>query len=106
VNALVKWGGAAALKDKEAEKWVLNKTVELREKMISGVKSMGFDVLPSDTNFFMMHTVRPSSEFRSAFRERGVAVGRDFPPMLDWLRVSVGNEEENERFMHALQEIA
>ena len=35
VNALVKWGGAAALKDKEAEKWVLNKTVELREKMIA-----------------------------------------------------------------------
>jgi len=26
--------------------------------------------------------------------------------MLDWLRVSVGNEEENERFMQALKEIA
>jgi histidinol-phosphate/aromatic aminotransferase/cobyric acid decarboxylase-like protein len=54
----------------------------------------------------MMHTVRPSSEFRSAFRERGVSVGRDFPPMLDWLRVSVGSEEENERFMQGLREIA
>ena len=94
------------MKDMEAEAWVLNKTVELREKMVAGVKSMGFDVLPSNTNFFMMHTVRPSSEFRSAFRERGVAVGRDFPPMLDWLRVSVGFEEENERFMQALKEIA
>ena len=34
-----------------------------------------------------------------AFRERGVAVGRPFPPLTDWLRVSVGTDEEMRSFL-------
>ena len=66
---------------------------------------MGYEVLPSETNFFMVNTGRPAAEVRAAFRERGVLVGRDFPPMLDYLRVSVGTEEEMARFMTAWKEI-
>ena len=104
-NCLVKWGGVAALADHEGAKWVRDKTLEMRKELVAQVESRGFRVLPSDTNFFMMHTGRPAREVRAAFREREVAVGRDFPPMLDWLRVSVGLPEENERFMNAFDEI-
>jgi histidinol-phosphate aminotransferase len=79
--------------------------LRLRKKAVADVEAMGFEVLPSETNFFMMHTGRPAAEVRNAFREKGVAVGRDFPPMLDWLRVSIGTEEEMERFMTGLKEI-
>ena len=39
------------------------------------------------------------------FREKGVLVGRPFPPMLNHLRVSVGVPEEMDRFMKAFKEI-
>jgi len=61
--------------------------------------------IPSQTNFFMVNLRQPVAPIRRAFRERKVAVGRDFPPMLDHLRVSVGTEAEIGRFMNAFEDI-
>ncbi|WP_425152969.1 pyridoxal phosphate-dependent aminotransferase [Candidatus Palauibacter sp.] len=105
VNALVKWGGVAALQDHESERWVRETTITLRNQTVSELQSQGFRVLPSETNFFMVHTGRPAAEVRAEFRKYDVAVGRDFPPMLDHLRVSVGTEDEMKRFMTAWNEI-
>ena len=105
VNALVKWGGVAALRDTEASDWVRRTTLALRKRTTAELEAMGYEVIPSETNFFMVKTGRPVSEVRAAFREKGVAVGRPFPPMLDYLRVSIGTENEMERFMTAWKEI-
>ena len=105
VNALVKWGGAAALADTEYERWVKDTTIRLRERTITAVRDMGFNVLPSETNFFMVHTGRPAAEVRAEFRKRGIMVGRDFPPMLDHLRVSISTEEDMDRFLEVWKEI-
>ena len=105
VNALVKWGAVAALEDTEAQRRVRNVTLELRNKTTGLLASMGYEIIPSETNFFMMRTGRPVQEVGAAFREKGVAVGRPFPPMLDHLRVSIGTEDELGRFMVAFKEI-
>ena len=105
INALVKWGGAAALRDTQYEAWVRSETLRLRKRTVAELERRGYDVIPSETNFFMVHTGRPTAWVRSQFRQRGVAVGRDFPPMLEHLRVSVGNEQEMDRFMEAWDEI-
>jgi histidinol-phosphate aminotransferase len=105
VNALVKWGAVAALEDQASQDWVLNTTLRLRKETVAMVQGHGYDVIPSETNFFMMHTGRPVREVQTAFREYGVAVGRAFPPMLEHLRVSVGTEEEMGRFHTAFKEI-
>jgi len=39
------------------------------------------------------------------FQKRGILVGRKFPLMNEWLRVSVGTEDEMDRFMKAFKEI-
>ena len=105
VNALAKWGAVAALEDTEAQERVRRITLRLRKQTTSELESMGYNVIPSETNFFMVHTGRPVNEVRTAFRDRGVAVGRPFPPMLEHLRVSIGTEEEMGRFMTAWKEI-
>jgi histidinol-phosphate aminotransferase len=105
VNALVKWGAVAALEDTESQKWVRKTTIELRNQTTRELEGMGYDVIPSETNFFMMHTGRPVQEVGAEFRKRGVAVGRPFPPMLEHLRVSIGTEQEMRRFMVAFREI-
>ena len=105
VNALVRWGGVAALEDHASEKYVRDTTIKLREATMADLRDQGFEVIPSETNFFMVHTGRPASEVRAEFRRRDVAVGRDFPPMLDYLRVSIGTEDEMKRFMAGWNEI-
>ena len=105
VNALVKWGGAQALRDAEAEAEVRGKTIEFKRDVIAQVQDHGYEVLPSHTNFFMMHTGRPVREVGRDFREKGVLVGRPFPPMLDYLRVSIGTREEMDRFLVAFHDI-
>ena len=66
---------------------------------------LGYQVIPSEANFFMVHIRRPVSSVTGEFRRRGVLVGRPFPPMNDYLRVSVGNADEMGRFLAAFQEI-
>jgi len=105
INALVKWGGAAGLKDTEAQARVKSVTVELRKKTTSELAGMGYEVLPSEANFFMVNIRRPVRSVMGPFRQRGVLVGRPFPPMNDYLRVSVGNANEMDRFMVAFKEI-
>ncbi len=105
VNALARWGAVAALQDHEYETWVKDTTIALRDATMTELRGQGFEVIPSECNFFMVHTGRPASEVRAEFRRRDVAVGRDFPPMLDYLRVSIGTEDEMKRFMAGWNEI-
>lgn len=105
INALVKWGGAASIKDAETEAKVRKETLRLRKRATGQMAEWGFEVIPSETNFFMVRTGRPVQEVRAAFRKEMVAVGRPFPPMLDWLRVSVGTEDEMDRFDAAFRKI-
>ena len=105
INALVKWGAVAALEDRAAQERVRNVTLRLRKETAAELESMGHEVIPSETNFFMVHTGRPAREVGAEFRKHHVAVGRPFPPMLDYLRVSIGTPDEMERFMVAFRDI-
>jgi histidinol-phosphate/aromatic aminotransferase/cobyric acid decarboxylase-like protein len=40
------------------------------------------------------------------FRARKILVGRKFPSMANWLRVSIGKRDEMEAFLAALRQIA
>lgn len=105
VNAVVKWGGVAALKDTAAQERVKKMTIALRESTVRDLKGLGYESIPSHGNFFMVHIKRPVQPVIEAFRTRGVVVGRPFPPMLEHLRVSIGTEEEMGRFAKAFREI-
>lgn len=105
ISAVVKWGGVAALKDTAAQAHVKQVTLDLRKKASADLKSIGYDVIPSETNFFMVHLRRPVKPVIAEFEKRGVLVGRPFPPMEEHLRVSVGTPDEMKRFAAAFREI-
>jgi histidinol-phosphate aminotransferase len=106
INALVKWGGVASLKDTASQADVKRKVIDQRTKTVRELEDWGYPVIPSQTNFFMVslegRTVQPVIE---EFRAKGVLVGRPFPPMLQHLRVSIGLPEEMDRFTKAFKEI-
>jgi histidinol-phosphate aminotransferase len=66
----------------------------------------GRRVIPSETNFFMTDVGDDVTPVIQAFRARKILVGRKFPSMPTWLRVSIGKREEMEAFFAALREIA
>jgi histidinol-phosphate/aromatic aminotransferase/cobyric acid decarboxylase-like protein len=105
INAIVKWGAVAGLADTAGQKKVLDQTLRNRSKAIAEIKSLGYEVLPTETNFFMVSIRREIQPVIEEFRKRGVAVGRPFPPMTQHMRVSVGKEDEMARFMTAFKEI-
>ncbi|MGE3274563.1 MAG: histidinol-phosphate transaminase [Vicinamibacterales bacterium] len=105
INAPVKWGAVAALEDTAAQEVAKRNTIALREKTSRELEALGYDVIPSQTNFFMVAIHRQVQPVIQEFRERGVQVGRPFPPMLEHLRVSVGTEPEMEKFLVAFKDI-
>jgi histidinol-phosphate aminotransferase len=105
VNACVRWGAAAALADKANEDKVRRLTLDLRKKTVADLKALGYESIPSETNFFMVHLKRPIQPVIEEFRKRKVLVGRPFPPLNEHLRVSIGTSDEMSRFMVAFREI-
>jgi histidinol-phosphate aminotransferase len=105
INACVRWGATAALADKANEDKVRRLTSDLRKKTVADLKALGWESIPSEANFFMVHLKRPVVPVIDAFRKKGIIVGRPFPPLNESLRVSIGTAEEMARFMVAFREI-
>lgn len=105
INALVKWGGVAALADTETEARVRRVNNELRARTVRSLQQMGYEVIPSEGNFFMVHIRRPVQPVIEQFKAHGVLVGRPFPPMTQHLRVSIGTPAEMERFLAAFPKV-
>lgn len=106
VNALAKWGAVASLKDTAGQADVRKKIIDLRAKTTRDLEAYGYPTIPSQTNFFMVslegRTVQPVIQ---EFREKGILVGRPFPPMINHLRVSIGTAEDMEKFLKGFKEI-
>ena len=105
INAMVKYGGVAALRDTESQAWVKKATIDLRSKTTKDLAALGYASVPSDANFFMVHLKRPVQPVIDEFKKKGVLVGRPFPPLNEHLRVSIGTPDEMNRFMVAFRDI-
>ena len=62
--------------------------------------------IPSQANFVMIDVGEDVAPVIRAFREREVHVGRKFPSMPNWLRISIGTPDEMKTFVAGLREIA
>jgi histidinol-phosphate aminotransferase len=72
-----------------------------REKMVDNLSRLGLTVLPSSSNFLLFTGFTPSSEdLWRRLLDRGVLI-RDVG-LLGYLRVTIGNEAENKKFIESL----
>jgi len=62
--------------------------------------------IPSETNFVMIDVGTDVTPVIQAFAGRGIQVGRKFPSMGNWLRVSIGKPDDMQAFMAALRQVA
>src|SRR5262245_66118841 len=105
INAVVKYECVVALKDTADENKIRQMTIALRNQTTKGLSDWGYELIPSEANYFMVNVGRDITPVIDEFRKRGVLVGRKFPPMNNWLRVSVGTEPEMVKFMAAFKEL-
>jgi len=76
---------------------------ETRQWLAAQIKGLGYEMLPSETNFVMIDVRRDVKPLIGAIREHGVHVGRLFPAMPHHLRVTIGRPEEMAKFVGAFK---
>jgi histidinol-phosphate aminotransferase len=77
-----------------------------RQWLAEQLAKEGWHVVPSHTNFVMIDMTRDVQPIIESFRERNIEVGRRFPSMSNFLRVTIGTQPEMEKFLVAFREIA
>lgn len=65
---------------------------------------LGLEYIPTQTNFVMHRIHGELKQYIGRMREAGVRVGRPFPPMLEWNRLSFGLPEEMDRWASTLKD--
>ena len=69
------------------------------------LRELNLEYIPTHANFVMHRINGDLTEYISRMREAGVAVGRRFPPMLNYNRVSIGLPEEMQAWAGALRKL-
>ena len=73
----------------------------LEERLPAWLKGRGFTCTVSHSNCFMIDVKRPAEQVIEQLAARNVLVGRVWQDWPQWVRVTVGNEQEMERFREA-----
>jgi histidinol-phosphate aminotransferase len=76
---------------------------ETREHVRAGLDAMGFRAIPSETNFLMVDLGRDVGPVIEALKQRNVHVGRRFPTLPSFLRVTIGTPAQMESFLAGLR---
>lgn len=108
LDRLAQAGALASVKDVSYFKDTCRKVIELREQLVKDLSELGFEVLPSQANFVFAHpTQGNASEIAQDLREQGIIV-RYFnqPRINDYLRITIGTAEQNQRLIEALKQRA
>ena len=77
---------------------------EARAVTYAVLDELGLERLPSHTNFVMHRVPGDGRDYIRRMAEHQVRVGRPFPPMTTWSRLSFGTPEEMGRFAGVLRE--
>lgn len=107
VDRLAQACAAAAVEDEDYFRSTCRKVMATRDRAAQALKEMGFLVPPSKANFlFASHPKHSGKALFDALRERGLLVRRwDIGEIENWLRISVGTDEEMDTLCIALEEL-
>lgn len=81
------------------------KVIESRERLISDLTRLGFEVLPSKANFiFATHPEYDAAQLSHQLREQGIIVRYFNKPRINqFLRITIGTDEQNQRLVDTLK---
>ena len=104
LGQLAQVGAIASVEDDAHFRASRAAVIATRERMVTGLAELGFEVLPSVANFvFARHPERSGAALAATLRENAILV-RHFaqPRISDHLRVSVGTDAQVDRLIEVL----
>ena len=105
VNALGVEAAYASYQDEEFQKFTIRRNKESLAIVEGMHEELGHRYVKSNANFSFFETGRDVRRVGAAFRKEGIMVGRPFPPMLDWLRVSMAKPDEMRYFVQIYKKL-
>lgn len=94
-----------ALADQAAVTTAVARNANDRAEFIRQTQARGIRYIPSYTNFVMMDASRPARPVIDAFKQRNILIGRPFPPMDNFVRISLGKPDEMQTFWQVWDQI-
>src|SRR5437868_1029806 len=79
---------------------------EAKSFTTSELDKMGYKTIPSQANFIMVDVKRPVVPLIQALKQHNVQVGRLFPALPDYMRITIGKKAEMETFLSAFRQVA
>jgi histidinol-phosphate aminotransferase len=107
LDRLAQAGAAAAIADAAYYGELSRRIIATRRRVAAELEGRGFTVIPSSANFLFIRFPRtPGEQAFARLREKGILVRRfDQERIADFLRVSMGTDEEMDLFLGACGEI-
>ena len=78
---------------------------EARTFTIGELDKLGYKTIPCQANFIMFGCKRPVVPLIKAMKDRSIEVGRLFPAMPNYMRLTIGKKSEMESFLGAFKEV-
>lgn len=78
---------------------------DIRTSVFEWLTANNYKFIPSETNCFLLDTGRPGKEVMAAMAQRNVFIGRVWPVLPTYVRITVGTRSEMDRFQAAFKEV-
>jgi histidinol-phosphate aminotransferase len=104
-NILAIEAAKEALKDDEFYKFSVLKNFEAKNRIYATLDDLGLEYIKSHTNFVFFKSGRQINDLIADMEKENILIGRPFPPMYDWARISTGTLDQVEMFGNALRKV-
>ena len=105
VNIMALVAALASVKDAEQVTRGRRLNSEVKQSVCAQLDALGYRYIPSHANFMMIDLRREVRPIIGAMRNRGVEVGRPFPPLPNFMRVTIGTASEMKSFLTAFKAV-
>ena len=95
---------SAALADQGHVALVRDRTAAERRRLHTALDALSLRHTDARGNFVFFRTPA-ASRLRAAAATAGIEIARPFPPLDDWIRVTIGQPTENDRFLAVLRQV-
>jgi histidinol-phosphate aminotransferase len=101
INSIVTQAAFAALDDADGVNEFVRRNRDARQEFFNQAMARMVKPIDSHANFVMMNTFHPSDDVIQHFRKNNILIGRSFPSMSTYIRVSLGLPDEMRLFWQA-----
>ncbi len=107
IDRLAEVAAIASFADDDYFKATNQRVINNRQQLVESLTAMGFQALPSQANFVLARHQQQSAKglFEQLRQHKVIVRYFDTPRIADYLRISVGDEEQNQRLLEALSAI-